>query len=169
MAHAYATTADIDLGALGTGIELPRGINVQNEIDNAADDMNAVVGRFYQLPLNLSKTDPALAPYELMMRKTNAYLAQGNIIEKSAAGSEDSSIHARAKMFWNKAYKILDAIEKGRLQIPHQQYVQADIETFRGPFTFGPDGASRVEPFYAGGNEKPWYGDIPKVVSNPWA
>lgn len=169
MASPYATTADVDTGALGTGIELPRGINVQLELDRAAEEIDAVVGRFYQLPLNLSTTDPALRSYALMMKMTNVYLAQGNLIEKSAAGSEDGAIHARAKYFLNKAQRVLDAIEKGRLQIPQQQYVHTDTPDVKGPFAFGPDGQSRVEPFYAGGNEKPWYGTVPRVVSNPWA
>lgn len=141
---AYCTPDDVDLGSL----ELPRGVVVQRVIEQQADDIDAVVGKFYRLPLELDPNDPSHIPYVLILNKLNRYLAIGNIIMRAAGATQDDNINSYALYHLNQAKDVLKQIERGLIQFPDQEPVATDPGEFAGPYITNKDAFSRVEGFY---------------------
>jgi hypothetical protein len=144
---AYCKTEDINLGTM----EPPRGTDVQKVINEAANDIDAVVGRFYRLPLQLSESDPQHAPYKLLLRKLNIFLTTGDIIIKAAGARQDDSMNASGLWYMRQAQDVLKKIENGKIRFPDQVRMNADEDMFTGPYASSRDSSSRVEDFYNNG------------------
>ena len=148
---AYCRVGDIDLGSL----ELPRGFSTQTAVDRASDDIDAVLGRFYRLPLSLSDKNPAHVPYILLLKKLNTYLATGDLIFKAAGARQDDSLNAYAMWYLNRGKDMLKQIEQRKILIPDQREIDAPEGEYAGPIVTNKDSASRVEAFYSSAPGQP--------------
>lgn len=163
---AYCRVSDIDLGSL----ELPRGFSTQTAVDRASDDIDAVVGRFYRLPLRWSETDPRHKPYVLLLKKLNIYLATGDLIFRAAGARQDDSLNSYALWYLNRAKDMLKQIEQGKITFPDQAEIEAPEGEFNGPILVNKDSRSRVEAFYssAPGEIAPQHLDYRPSAGVPW-
>jgi hypothetical protein len=123
--------------------------------------MDMKIGERYVLPLRLSPDNPAHVPYLNALKTFNVYGAIGHLVARAAVGKEDQDILPYARWHLKKLDEFLERVCEGRVRFPDQQMVVVGGEpVVRGPIAFGRDAHSRVEPFYAGGRERPWLGVV---------
>lgn len=161
---SYCTLDDV---ILSSDMPLPRGIDVQKLIGQKADDIDAVVGRVYKLPIQFSVTDPEQKPWALMFKKCNAYLVMGEIYLQAGGPRQDDAILAIANQYLRQANAFLNGIENGKVKIPFLEEVDpshADLV----PIIVNRDNFSRVEEFHnpTDGFFPPWVGD--RKGGLPW-
>lgn len=140
----YCTIDDI---TLGSNMTPPRGLDVPLLIQQKADDIDAVVGRIYSLPIQFSMTDPEQKPWALMFRKCNAYLVMGEVYLLAAGPRQDDSIVAIANQYLRQANAFLNSIENRKLRIPFLEEVNPDVAD-NVPVVVNRDSFSRVEEFH---------------------
>ena len=92
---AWATEEDLLIGDISS-----QHIDPGHYLEMAEDEINAQVGRYYELPL------PTLTGHQLTVMKTiHARLASGRLIMAQAAGRED--LHTYGKYLVDEAYTQL--------------------------------------------------------------
>jgi len=153
---AYCTLDDV---ILGSDMPLPRGIDVPKLIEQKADDIDAVVGRVYSLPIQFTATDPEQKPWALMFKKCNAYLVMGEIYLQAGGPRQDDAILAIANQYLRQANAFLNSIENGKIKIPFLEEVDPSTAD-QVPLIVNRDSFSRVEEFYnpTVSNLAPWVG-----------
>lgn len=90
MASIYCTVDDLLIGNIPT----PAYVNKQKYVDDAADEIDSYLGARYVTPIVLTPSLPAERPSALMLKRINAHLASGRLILATAAGGEDTELHA---------------------------------------------------------------------------
>lgn len=129
----WATEEDLLIGDISS-----RSIDVGHYINMAADEINAQVGRYYELPL------PELTGHQLsVMKMIHARLASGRLIMAQAAGQED--LHTYGKYLVDEAYAQLNLIGNG-ISLPTATPVTVEAES-RAPSVVMPADAPATSPF----------------------
>jgi hypothetical protein len=158
MPTSYCVVGDIPAKVRNT---LGRDDSVQEEIYRVAEMMDMKIGERYMLPLRLSSDNPRHVPYLNALKTFNVHGVTGHIVTRAAIGREDQDLIPYGRWHLKKLEEFLEAVCEGRVRFPDQEGVAVEgVEVVRGPIAFGPDGRSRVEPFYAGDNQKPWLGAV---------
>lgn len=140
----YCEPADIKLGDL----QPPRYVTIADEVQSAANDMNAYIGQIYKLPLALDPQRIDHLPDILLLNKINRDLATGNIILAAAAGGEDDNLHAYGKRLVDNAEKELARIAAGRTVIEGAEPIEVVDQQPNGPIITNRDEFSYVDTFY---------------------
>jgi hypothetical protein len=155
---AYCLESDIKLGDL----ETPRYVSVSEYVDQSAERIDAMLGKIYKLPLNVSLSDPNLRPTALLLKQINMYDAMGRIIIAAAGGGEDNSLHALGMYYLKEAQRTISAILSGDWPLIGQVLIGGPTtdEDIRGPIIRHKDASSFVQGFYADtpNTAPPWIG-----------
>lgn len=159
----YCTPADITLG-----MDMPRGVDVQEVINSQAMSMDGTIGMRYRLPLNLDANDPEQMPYVYLLRKMNIYAAKGTILLDAAGARQDESTSAWARYYLRWVDVELNKIAKGVTDIPGQDPAREEsTDGSLAPIILNKDTFSRVDAFYAvDQNVPPWQGT--RQEASPW-
>lgn len=107
----YCEESDLLLGDLIVAAT----VNKYDYINGAADEMNAMIGPRYQLPLNLSAA-PAWVTFKL--KTINQRLATGRLIQSLAVAHEDTSVNDYGQHLIDSAIKELEQIADGATSMP---------------------------------------------------
>ena len=141
----YSTPADMLLGDLPIAVS----VNKQKYVNDAADEIDSLIGVRYTTPLDMSGSSPIPRYARLFVKRVANNLATGRLILAVAAGGEDNQVHAYG---WSLVQSALDAVK----QIADGTYdiigaVDANptaSNRTRGPVTSGQDATSGVDAFY---------------------
>lgn len=140
----YCTPSDIKLGEL----QLPRHVDVEQWIQDAANEMNSYIGQLYKLPLVLDPQRPDHLADILLLQKINADLTTGKIILLAFAGKSGEQLHAYGKMLVDSAKAEMTRISKGVTVLEAAERLETDDPQPNGPLISNMDDRSFVGDFY---------------------
>lgn len=107
---AYSEVGDLLIG----NVPLPPYINGETYIQNAAEEIDAVIGMLYVTPVQIADS-PDTRASRLILKKANNMLASGRIIMAMDAGGQDSELHKYGRYLVSEAEKIVQAISSGTI------------------------------------------------------
>lgn len=143
--YPYAATGDISFGDMG----VPPYVDLLKVIETAANDVDAVIGTRYKLPLDLDIGNQEHKSAINMLNKITRYFVLGRVVMDQAIGHEETQLHAYALYHIRWAEQALKAIANGDVEIPGQQLlVPDDSKRVTGPIVSNRDAASLVDSFY---------------------
>ena len=160
-ASRYCEPSDLMLGQLSE--DIPRWIGTTSDdyykhIENAAEEIDLVIGRRYTLPLTLLEGSAD----QLLLKKLNRFIASGRILMAASAGNETDNVHQYAEYLLREAGAALEAIACGHIELEGQQDAPGIGKTISGPAVFLSDEDSFVRDFYGfGGAEYSVPSEIP--------
>jgi hypothetical protein len=145
VSRPYVAKSEIGFGDM----ELPSYVDLDDSIRIAGNDMDAVIGTRYKLPLALDNSNQSHIAMINMLAKINRYLVVGRVVIDSAIGSEDSQLQAYGNYHIRWAEQALKAIANGDTVIPDQETILPD-DSLRvtGPVMTVRDSGSMVDAFY---------------------
>jgi hypothetical protein len=144
-ARPYVPKEQISFGDM----ELPSWVDLDAVIEVAGDDMDAVIGTRYKLPLELDSDNQEHYAIIKMLAKINRYLVVGRVVIDSAIGHEDTQMQAYGNYHIRWAEQALKAIANGDTVIPNQESILPDEKSrVTGPIMTTRDSGSMVDAFY---------------------
>lgn len=105
----YSTVDDF----LIENIPLPRTLNAQKFVNDAADEIDSVIGARYATPINMLESGPVLRHSRLLIRRVSVALSTGRMILALATPGEDGSLHAYGARLVRDALSLLEGIRVG--------------------------------------------------------
>lgn len=119
-------------------------------MQNAADEMDVLLGQHYVTPIALDAADPAVRPAALALKLINAKLASGRIIMAADAGGQDKQLHQYGLSLVKEAQASLLMLSASSETLPGAEPlpVQGETNEGYGPRIFNKDPASVVDFFY---------------------
>lgn len=150
MGVAYATEADLMVGAIPT----PAYIDKAAYLNQASDEVDSYLAAVYATPINLPDVSPNQIDPEretrLVLKRVTSQLASARIILAAAAGGEDTEIHAYGKLLLNEALRTLRQLATGEPMLPgatvNPNAPEADGSGL--PLVVNGDAFSEVDRFY---------------------
>lgn len=136
-------------------LKVGQAANAQRFVDDAADEIDSVVGVRYTTPLNISiLTSPPgtgsfvlTRPSALIIKRVSRMLSTGRLLMGVHAASEEDGIHEYGKALVNEALAWLVQIRNGEVQLDGAEPV-LDANVAAGPVTVNYDATSGVDAFY---------------------
>lgn len=140
----YCSVTDLMLG----NIPMPSYIDKQQQVDSAAEEIDAKIGFKYNTPIDISQTSPVDRPAILLLKKINAFIATGRILMAVDAAGEDEQVHAYANRLLKEAYAALDAIAAGSIELTGAALNTSTTPKTTAVIVNNVDDESLVEAFY---------------------
>jgi hypothetical protein len=145
----YSATTDLLIG----NIPLPATLTPQKYVDDAADEIDSIIGFKYQTPIDMSDLGAVAKPARLLMKRLSNWLATGRIILAVDAAGEDNNLHAYGLKLVSDASAVLQAIADGSVVLEGATTLSdpddASAGLRRAPAIANVDSESIVEAFYA--------------------
>lgn len=161
----YSVPADMLLGDLPVAVS----VNKQKYVNDAADEVDSIIGVRYATPLDVSDTGTIPRYARLFIKRVANNLATGRLILAVAAGGEDNQIHAYG---WSLIQTSLDALKQiadGTYDIVGADPADPDATTrVTGPAIAGGDATSGVDAFYGLVSVYQPPGPVPLLVGPRW-
>lgn len=148
----YSLVTDLLTGNIP--VSAPMG---QKYVNDAADEIDSVIGHLYVTPVDMRSTpedNPPGAgtvkrPTRLLLKRIANFLASGRLMLATSAGGEDDQLHAYAKYLVDTALTTLQQIASGAIKLDGAETVgDPDEEGRYGPLVSNVDPESNVEAFY---------------------
>lgn len=147
-ASVYSATTDLLVG----NIPLPSTLTPQKYVDDAADEIDSVIGFKYQCPIDMSDLGTVKRPARLLLKRVSNWLATGRIILAVDAAGEDTQLHAYGLKLVSDAMAVLQAIADGSVVLEGATTLtdsdEASAGLRRAPAIANLDESSIVEGFY---------------------
>ena len=140
---AYSEESDLLTGSIPT----PQYLSPVKFVSDAADEVDSKLGFLYKTPIVLTDT-PENRPALLLLKRINNFIATGRLIMAVASPDEDSRVHAYASRLVNEAYKSLDMIANGSIELGDAEKLTQPAEPVVLPLVAYGDPESNVEAFY---------------------
>jgi phage gp36-like protein len=145
----YSQVTDLLIG----NIPLPQALTPQKYVDDAADEIDSVIGFRYQTPIDMSDLGNVVKPARLLLKRVSNWLATGRIILAVDAAGEDVQLHAYGLKLVSDANDVLRAIADGVVFLDGAVTMtdpdEASMGLRRAPQIANLDEESIVEAFYA--------------------
>ena len=149
MSSVYSTTADLLIG----NIPLPATLTPQKYVDDAADEIDSIIGFRYVTPIDMSELGTVPKPARLLLKRVSNWLATGRIILAVDAAGEDVQLHAYGLRLIEDATVTLRAIADGTVFLEGAPTIadsdEATLGLRRAPQIGNLDSESQVEAFYS--------------------
>lgn len=129
----------------------------QKYVNDAADEIDSIIGHIYVTPVDMRPTpeeDPpgvgtVKRPSRLLLKRIANFLASGRLMLATSAGGEDDQLHAYAKYLVDTALATLQQIASGSISLDGAVTdSDPDTEGRYGPLIANVDPESNVEAFY---------------------
>lgn len=144
---AYCT--ETDTTNLIGDMKPPRGLSVAGIVENAATEMDSLLGQRYVIPIVLSDVDPRDKSDKNKLLIINANLAAGRLMLASGAGGEDNDLHAYAWYLVKYAMSQLQDIASGKVTLEKAVDLPSVGATLEGGMlVLNKDAYSGVDSFY---------------------
>jgi hypothetical protein len=144
----YSVVGDLLLGNIPATQLVP-----QKFVNDAADEVDSIIGFKYTTPIDMSDLGPVVKPARLLIKRVANWLASGRMILAADAAGEDVQLHAYGEKLVNDATMILMAIASGEVlltgAVPIDDPDAATPGLLRAPQIANVDPESIVEAFYA--------------------
>jgi hypothetical protein len=142
---AYSDVADLLTG----DIPLPATIDPQKFVDDAADQIDSVIGFLYVTPIDTSDASPVVRPARLLLKRLNNFIASGRLILTTGIAGEETALHAYGKSLLDEANAILVMLGKNEIPIDGAVFVNPTDTTVNAKLMLvNMESASAVETFY---------------------
>lgn len=132
-------------------------VMAQKYVNDAADEIDSVIGTVYVTPVDMkptsSETPPSTGtvtrPSRLLLKRIANFLASGRLMLATSAGGEDDQLHSYAKYLVDTALATLMQIASGSIALDGAETAgDPDQEGRYGPLIANVDLESNVEAFY---------------------
>jgi hypothetical protein len=132
-------------------------VSAQKYVNDAADEIDSMIGKVYKTPVNMApgpdETPPGVGtmtrPSRLLLKRVSNWLASGRLMLSTAAGGEDGELHAYALYLVNSATSVLMGIARGEIELDGAEKQDPDGQQgVYGPLISNVDPESNVEAFY---------------------
>jgi hypothetical protein len=146
-ATPYSDVDDLLIGATA----LPKGMEPQKYVDDAANEIDSKIGFIYVTPVDISETSTTKRPVRLLLKRLNNHLATGRLITALSSNSQRTDLQPYGASLIREVLAVLDRIESGDLILAGAELVapEGDEELpTSGPLIFNVDAESNVEAFY---------------------
>lgn len=143
---AYVQADTLLLGGIPERAEL----DMQKFVDDAADEIDSIIGYTYETPVTNQEGGLPLAarsPVLLTLTRINRYLASGRYIMAVAATSEEEELNAYAKRLISEALDALKKIAEGSVPFDARKIPDGHAQD-KGPRISNAEVASNVDAFY---------------------
>lgn len=138
---SYCTAADLLLG------NIPTPSDADTYVQDAADEIDSLLGMRYESPIVLSEDDPVQRPGALLLKRINVWLASGRLIMALDGAGEDDQVHQYAKYLMTEAKSALQNLSDGSIILPGGVPINPDSPVSTGPQASWGDDASPVEQY----------------------
>lgn len=140
----YCATTDMILG------NIPASEPMKTQYLNlATDEMDSVLGRTYETPIDISEEGPVKRHSRLLLKNICIWLSSGRLMLATSANGEDDQLHAYAKYLVENATATLMKIASGELDLEGAPVNEGEDETAENKaLIFNVDPESNVEAFY---------------------
>lgn len=135
----YCTVADLHIS---DSVLLPSTFDKQHEIEQAASDMDALLGFIYQLPLSSLQ-----AHEEKLLASINSKMASGRILLMLYGEGDGEALHSYGLRLLNEAETMLMKLANGEVDLSADRAAPSDLDAHRGPSIKNYDSSSAVESF----------------------
>lgn len=152
----YSESSDLLIG----NVPLPPYINADTYIQNASDEIDAVIGTMYVTPVQIADS-PDTRSSRLILKKACNMLASGRIIMAMDAGGQDSDLHKYGRYLVSEAEKIVQAIMAGSMYLNGATPLNS-ASAGTAPVIVNADDKSQVDAFYD--NYKPSTMPLPPIL-----
>jgi hypothetical protein len=139
----YSEVDDLLLGDLPLGSK----VDPRKYIQDAADEIDSVLGFNYVTPIDISDGAPTARYVKLLLKRINNHLASGRLILAVDVGGEDSVLHAYGVSLIQEATAALTQIINGMLLEGAEQVVRSEASS-TGPTLHNEDDLSSMQSFY---------------------
>lgn len=148
----YSEVSDMLTGNIPVGGTMP-----QKYVNDAADEIDSVIGSIYTTPVNMDPTPEETLPgtgtvkrsSRLLLKRISNFLASGRYMLATSAGGEDDQLHAYAKYLVDTALATLMRLATGEIVLDGAVKVDPEgDEGLPGPLISNVDPESNVEAFY---------------------
>lgn len=148
----YSVVADLLTGNIPVN-----SVIAQKYINDAADEIDSMIGNIYTTPLDVTPgptetppgTGPMTRPSRLLIKRISNWLASGRLMLATSAGGEDDQLHAYARYLVESSTSVLMSIARGEILLEgaEKEDTTGD-EGVYGPLISNVDPESNVEAFY---------------------
>lgn len=114
----------------------------------ATDEMDSVLGRTYETPINIAEDGPVKRHSRLLLKNVCIWLSSGRLMLATSANGEDDQLHAYAKYLVENATAMLMKIASGEIEIEGAEKNPEDEGIENKPLIYNVDPESNVEAFY---------------------
>lgn len=136
----YCVLDDLLLG------NVPIPANAQRYVNDAADEIDSVIGFKYETPVVVGNSAEA-RPVTILLKRLNAWLASGRVLMAVAAPAQDDQIQQYALYLVTQARDTLKMIADGDILLPGAPVIGGESQVNTGPVAAFQDDASAVESF----------------------
>lgn len=140
---AYCTVDDLLTG----DIPLPTYISDQKVVDDAADEIDSIIGFVYSTPIVMVDI-PEYRPSKLLLKRINSHLATGRLLMQIAASEEDTTLHAYGKSLVDSSLTTLNQLANRDFVLEGATMFSDAQATPTGPLQYNKDEVSNVDAFY---------------------
>lgn len=144
--------------------EIGNYTSLETWILKTADEMDALLGQYYLLPITFNSGVPSQLADKLLLCKINEMLAAGRCILSMSQSGELNNVHAYGNQLISDATKELARIAAGRTVLEGATPVPSDDQKQSGPMISNRDAYSYVDAFYRS-NGTAHLPMIPKVIT----
>jgi hypothetical protein len=138
-AAPYCVAADL---MVGNSVMLPDSLDLDFEIQSAADDIDALLGFVYELPL-----DGLLGNEILLLKSINAKMASGRILLQLFGDGDGVALHAYGLRLLAEAQDLLMQLANGAVDLSAVRVDSTALDEVRGPAVKNYDEESGVTIF----------------------
>lgn len=96
-------------------IPLPSYINPSDFIQEAADEIDSMIGAVYKTPVDVSTSGPVSRPSRLLLKRINKHLAMGRLILVVTSAEEHERLHAYGQALVAECLTALKMILEGKV------------------------------------------------------
>lgn len=143
----YCEVEDLLVGATA----LPKGMDPQKYVDDAANEIDSTIGFIYVTPVDVSETSSVKRPVRLLLKRLNVHLATGRLITAMSSNNQRTDLHPYGASLIKEVVAVLQQIATGDITLAGAALVTPDGSTVpaaSGPLIANLDAESNVESFY---------------------
>lgn len=143
----YSAVEDMLIGQTA----LPKGLDPQKYVDDAADEIDSAIGFIYLTPVDMSDTSPVIRPVRLLLKRLNNHLATGRFITAISSNSQRTDLQPYGASLIREVLAVLQQIQNGELALtgaPLLPALPGEELPPTGPLIYNVDPESQVEAFY---------------------
>lgn len=141
---AYCEDSDLLLG----NIPLPSYINSVDKVQDAADEIDSMIGFTYVTPIDVSDGSDVPRPARLVLKRINSHLASGRLIMELASSDEQRELHQYGWSLVKQALATLDRIVSGEVVIEGAPRLDDGNPSDDKIIQINKDDVSQVDAFY---------------------